>query len=504
MRLLLCCFAWASLAPAGVIQGTVIELASGLPLARTLIRLAPVPKPGGEHLQALQVRAGRTGYFIFPAVAEGLYLLTATREGYFPAAYGQRRPTGQAIPFAVRTDTDLFTDLRMRRMGAITGRVLDENGVGMPGAPVVAYRARLPLRTAARAVSDDRGVYRIHGLSAGKYWVRSAPFTLEDGSGRLPTFGPESRETRDARVHEVRVDGETTDADVRPEPGNLFRFSGKVLCDRTDGPPVTVTLSSETGRRSTQVGCNQRYVFEDLAPAVYEIFATDGTDSSFAEYFIDHESAIGNLQLTPPPQVDFDLRRPGSSGQFNGTVALKGRRQDLAQTDAEHDIPTSRTSLPPGHWEFYARAGSDYFIESISNARPEPRRPSRIVAKPEEWSDVFIQMRAPALIRITVSDQAGIIAGTVKTEGKAIVGIPVFLWPMEEAARRSLHGPQQVLTDTEGRFAFRGLPPGDYRLLATFDITEVDEEAMQAAQAVVARAVAAQSSMVELTPWLMP
>ena len=32
----------------------------------------------------------------------------------------------------------------MRHKGALTGRVLDENGVGTPGVPVVAYRARSP------------------------------------------------------------------------------------------------------------------------------------------------------------------------------------------------------------------------------------------------------------------------------------------------------------------------------------------------------------------------
>lgn len=113
----------------------------------------------------------------------------------------------------------------MRRMGAITGRVLDENGIGLSDADVLAYRAGLPLGIAGQAVSDDRGVYRIHGLDPGKYWVRAGPQTLEDGSGLLPAFGPEALESRDARVYHVAVDTETKDVDLRPPAGSLLRLS---------------------------------------------------------------------------------------------------------------------------------------------------------------------------------------------------------------------------------------------------------------------------------------
>src|SRR5687768_8058780 len=252
---------------AGVVRGVVLEYASGLPLARTPVRLQPVPRAGGGEVRAFQTRAGIAGQFAFSGVPDGLYLVIATRQGYFPAAHGQRRPAGQGVPVEVTRDSDLFSDLRMRRKGALTGRVLDENGVGLPGVPVVAYRARLPLRPAGRAQADDRGVYRIHGLEPGKYWIRTAPYTLDDGSGRLPTFGPESRDLRHSRVHQVKLDADTLDVDVRPEPGTLFRLRGIVTCTEP-GMLVNVMLASETGRRRAQTTCPQgSYMFEGLAPA---------------------------------------------------------------------------------------------------------------------------------------------------------------------------------------------------------------------------------------------
>jgi hypothetical protein len=94
---------------------------------------------------------------------------------------------------------------------------------------VLAYSARLPLRSAGSAVSDDRGVFRISGLEPGKYWVRSGAHTLDDGSGWLPTYGPRGEEVREARIHRVTVHSDTTDVDVSPEAGSLFHLGGGLV-----------------------------------------------------------------------------------------------------------------------------------------------------------------------------------------------------------------------------------------------------------------------------------
>src|SRR2546421_6984989 len=83
---------------AGTIHGVVLEQASGRPLARVVVRLDPVPNSGGK---SLNTRAGRSGQFAFPVIVPGLYLLVAVRDGYFPAAYGQRRPIGRGTPIKV-------------------------------------------------------------------------------------------------------------------------------------------------------------------------------------------------------------------------------------------------------------------------------------------------------------------------------------------------------------------------------------------------------------------
>jgi len=489
-------------AHAGVVQGTVQEYASGYALSRTVVRLIPVPRADNIDLKQMQLRTAGAGQFVFFSVPDGYYFLIATREGYFPGAYGQRRPNGQGTPIYVTKDTDLFAQLRMHRKGAITGRVLDENGVGIEDVPVVAYRARLPLRVAGQGTSDDRGVYRIHGLDSGRYWVRTTSHTLDDGSGILPTFGPQSREVREARAHEVRLDDDTPDADVRPEFGNLFQLGGEVQC--FDGI-VKVTLTSETVHRVTQIPCGANYMFPSLSPAVYEITAENLKDkeSGYIELFVDKATSNAAVKLQASPTVEFDIRRAGSSSQVNFTVTVTGRRQDLYDSGAEQQIPTPHATLLPGHWELSAQAGSDKYIESITGNYGEIRRENQ-PEKSIEWFDVFIAARYAGRIRITVADKAAQISGSVTKEGKAVPGAPVFLWPLAETARRSLKGYRMVIADTEGKYHFEGLPPGDYRLLATYDYTEIDESALDEGAAITIHAEESQRTQADLPLWMSP
>jgi hypothetical protein len=504
-RLILALWVTAAGLHAAVVQGIVLEQASGRPLARALVRLEPVPGSGnsGAPLKPRTTRAGRSGHFVFTGIQPGLYHLVATNDGYFPAAHGQRRPTGNGTPFPVTADSDFFTELRLHHKGALTGRVLDENGVGTAGVSVLAYRARLPLRSAARATSDDRGVYRIAGLDPGKYWVRTAAFTLSDGSGWLPTFGPQSRESRDARVFQVTTDADTTDADVSPEAGNLFHLSGLIQCDTTG--PVNIVLSSETGSRSVAGACSFPYKFEGLGPGVYEVFAKtqDGESSGSSELFLDRDNDSGNVILQKLPQVIIEVQRGTNTAMNDRTVRLTGRRYDLAESDLEKEIPMPYARLDPGRWELHGRAPRGQFVESIDGTYAQPRR-SWNVAPVTDRFEAFIQPRYTSRLRVRVSDRAAKIGGTVNAEGKPAPGVPVFLWPVADSARRSLGGWAQTMTNTDGLYGFDSLPPGDYRLLATFDVTEIDAELMDISSATTVHTGALQTSNADLTVWLAP
>jgi hypothetical protein len=504
LRSLACLRTAFSLVRAGVIAGTVIEHQSGRPLARTVVRLQPIPRPGDSVKQSnesrsFQTRTESSGGFTFPGVPDGLYLILATREYYFPAAYGQKRPTGQGTPIEVTSDSKVFAELRMRRMGVVTGHVLDENDIGMPDIPVVAYRARFPLRSVGRGISDDRGVYRIFNLEPGKYWVRTVSHTLDDGSGRLPTFGPEGMETREARLQEVRVDEETAYADVRPVPGRLFHLGGLVVCPF--GSSANVTLSSEIERKSMQVACGGSYQFEGLAPALYEVFAeTKDAYSGFLEQFVDRNMDSASVNTGPSPRVDVEVRNGDTHSAVTTSIILMGHRQDLSDLGKDQPIATHAT-LPQGHWLMNAQVGATQYVESIAGSAVAR---DRHATQPSDAFDVLIA-GGSTRITVTISDRAGQLEGSVAgPDSKPIPGSPVFLWPVTEAARRSLGGAKLALADSSGYYTFTGLPPGDYRVLASFDLSEVDEEVLDAARAPVTRLDAGQRITADLPLWIAP
>ena len=507
MRMLLLC--WTALlaaAEAGVVQGVVIENLSGRPLARARVRLQPVPKIGTVAQAPIHIRVERSGRFTFLDVPAGLYLLIAEREGYFPCAYGTRRPSGQGKPIEVTHDSSFFTDLRMFRKAAITGRVLDENGIGITGVQVFAYRSRLPVRPVGSGISDDRGVYRIHGLEPGKYWIRAAAYTLDDGTGLLPTFGPESRETREARVQEARLDADTIEADVRPEIGVLFHLGGLLDCAPT-GAPVNVTLSSETGKRTMQAGCGFSYTFAGLAPGLYEILGekVGGSDAGYLEVYADRDITSASVTLRPLPEVSFEVRRAGSSGGANIPVVLTGYRRDLSEIGAEREIKLPQDHLIPGHWEMNGTAGPGQFVESILSPYSFRRRGSRAdLPQPLDSFDVFVEYQMFGRVQIVVSERVGQIGGKVTSDAKEVAGAPVFLWPIADNARRSLHGYVQALSDAGGQYHFDSLPPGEYRILSTFDLSEVDEQALDEAQAASVHVNASQTANQDLTLWTAP
>src|SRR5216683_394792 len=118
-------------------------------------------------------------------------------------------------------------------------------------------------------------------------------------------------------MHQVTVDADTTDADVSPEPGTLFRLGGIITCDTGAPGPVVVTLSSETGRRRAQTSCPLgSYQFQGLAPGAYEVFATlqDASASGFIELFLDHDLDAGNVSIMQVPTAPPIFRSRSRAG----------------------------------------------------------------------------------------------------------------------------------------------------------------------------------------------
>ena len=478
MRILLLAALCCSAANAALIRGVVLDRATGRPLARSMVTLRPVDGVGGKPQS---VRADRTGQFAF-TVNAGMYLLRATRDGFAPFQYGQKEWKSAGKPMSVEQDGSLYLDIHLRRYAAISGTVLDENEIGIPDQKVVAYPSALPLRIAATAMTDDRGVYRIHGLEPGTYYVRAAAKQLEDGSGLLPTFHKETMAVDQSITVDVDLDQEAGENDIRPFPGKLFRVSGRVFVS----PPAVVTLSliSDVGRVQTKTA--GAFDFEQVAPGNYEIVA-EGDDpyshakvATYQEITVDRDREY-QIHVTSWRETDFHMQDEKGNRMDPGTAKITARRKDLdgGGQAVVVELVNGRAALGPGPWEFSTVPPAGYYpIEVTGSYGATDTQPGRA----DGWNEIVL--RGGDTVTIKLSSRPASVHGVVSGPGHdPAPGAPVYLEAFDKDTQARLGELRTTRTDLRGQYRFRDLAPGLYRILATFEYEKPDSNSMEAAGA---------------------
>jgi len=174
----------------GLVVGQVIDAGTGSPIGGALVDIS-LPPPPLARAEPFSVRppppppvpfprimTGADGRFAFRRLSKGSFLITVVKPGYLEGAYGRRRPGGASQTLVLAEGQKVGgVRIYLFRHAAISGMVLDE-----AGEPAVGIQIRALLRTVVsgrrRLVyagppgwTDDRGVYRIHGLLPGDYLV---------------------------------------------------------------------------------------------------------------------------------------------------------------------------------------------------------------------------------------------------------------------------------------------------------------------------------------------
>ncbi len=474
---------------AAAIRGIVLDNQSGRPLARTMVQLEVVK---GEVRGKPVARTDTNGVFTFTAPA-GSYLLAATRQGYVPVRYGQKRWNAPGKPIEVKED-DLMLELRMRRLGGISGTVEDENQIGLPDQDVVAYKATHPPKIVGRARTDDLGYFRIGRLEPGLYYIRSAPRMLEDGTGLLPTFHKEALPVHEAVPVQTYLDETSREVTIRPLPGRLHRLAGRVVS--FPPVPVTVRLTSDIGERVTAATRDGYFRFDELAPGEYEIlaYASDPNQPAGADYVRFHlggDMSNMMLQLKPFPTVRVSIRTlEGSDRPDQSNVQVIARRKDLSGEGPPQPVDSARAQYPPGRWEFTVRTSANYCPVQLYTMR------SRGLG--DTWVAAVLDS-GPNFLEVTVSNRPAALLGKVlDARNEAVAGVPVYAERYERDNHRRAGEVRTARTDARGEYRFEGLVPGHYRLVSTFDFDEPDEETMEAARPATITVKEAERSALDL------
>jgi hypothetical protein len=458
-------------AHAAVVEGVVLDEESGNPLARTVVTLIPLP---GTPAGIVSIRAGDRGTFTILSVRPGWYVLRTARKGFATAEAGQLRPGRPGMPFEVTADTQSnFLQIRMRRLGAVTGSVLDENSVGIPEWPVNVYTSHKPIQRLAQVKTDDRGLYRIGELEAGSYIVRSSEGILEDGTSLLPTYYKYGIAVENSEPSRVRLGEMVPDIVIRPVKGKLLELGG--ILNGPGDRPVQLTMITDTGRKmvaSLGTGSTSTtFRVSAVAPGPVEFLAEGSECGGYIRVLAERDTSGLRIGCGPvrAPFVTFSVDKSRSRLRFPILV----RRVDLDGTGPERTFK-DRDTLVPGHWEVMAQPTADYYVTSIrSSFGQEP------VSRDDGWFGLDFGTYSD--INVQLSSHPASISGAISTGGKPVSGAMVYL----ELYNPDLIEPRVQLlnarADDQGSYKFAGLAPGRYRILSSFDFDTEDRFAMERA-----------------------
>ena len=451
-------------AQAGLIHGIVVERLTGYSLEHATVTLQSLPL-GGSATQTARTR--EAGQFEFDGLPAGAYLIRATRRGFMPMQYGQKRWNSAGVAVIVDKDSTMSLQLQLSRYGAITGTVRDPNEAGIPDQDVAAYTSTQPPRFVMRAKSDDRGVFRIGGLEPGAYLVRTTGNKDEDRD-YIPTFSRQTQHVEEARTVMVYPDEEANDGDVRPILGQLFSVSGNIPLPYSNyGFNVTVTLASDMGRVVTE---GPAFHYTSLPPVRYEIYAearenAPGTRILGGYLDLQLERNMTNLAI-PVNEVRetmFVLEGAGTTPSAQVFIRRKDPAGDGPVQTAKLTTSPGRILIAPGHWTVLIAPPAGSYVARFSPvSRDNP-------ALPEGWNDITVGAMSFGRFTVTLSNGGGALHGAVKTSGSPAAEAPVFLETWDPVTRKRLLDLREARTDAQGNYRFAGLPPGSYRVLSTFE-----------------------------------
>jgi hypothetical protein len=369
-------------------------------------------------------------------------VVRSDKPGYFTRAAASRETTlvldlsgGEDLPGA---------DFEAAPGGVITGRLSDPWGDPLERVIVMLTRLGGPgdrhREHASQATSDDRGVYRLYGLSPGRYRL-----------GIVPPV-PEGREEHPAVMYhpvplEVAAGQEVRGVDVVVRPDRLFQVRGRVA----EPPPP------ESGRLRLTV----RWVREEPgAPSFGLLVEPDGSfllpRLPAGTYMI--ESPMGRQRLDLSSDRDDLVVRPTPPGQLAGRLLLIGITKPvtvrLEARDSTRQVAYHLVAKAPDYRFRVPQVWADTYT-----LRAETPKGAWVLDPPE----VVVAAGETGEVEIRVGTEAGRIDGLVKGPGGAPLAHGRVALARFTANRIEVRTEQ---TDQKGRFEIRDVRPGEYRICA--------------------------------------
>lgn len=489
------------------VEGTVLRADTGELLRRAAVTIR-VAEGRGTPLTVFTDVLGR---FRIEGLPPGRYRLTADRNGYVRAEYGQRAPGRAGAVLAVGPGEQLRdVVLRMFPASAITGRVWDEYGDPVIGAQVRLFRYRYveggrQLALAGQAQTNDLGEYRVFGLFPGQYYlvisptrmltvagvpgeVPAVPVELPGEEPSAPTYYPGTADPSRAVPVEIRAGEELRGVDI-----SLARVRAVSVRGRLVRPPENAARGDLAlrltprgvvswilgGSEETPRWPDGDFEFRRVAPGSYIVLAmTMGAGEAwYAREAVEVGSTdVEGLLLTMLP-----------AAQVYGRVVVEGDPQfqfdnvsvrlDAVQSSFGAPVPGpastggARAGVAAGGGFRIQRLPPDRYQIGIVNL-PQGYYPKAARVAGRDILDEGLEVRGGQSVEVEllVSPAGGRATGIVVDEERRPVAAATVVLAPEESRRHLQRLYAAAQTDASGQFLLQGLAPGDYLLFAFDDL----------------------------------
>jgi protocatechuate 3,4-dioxygenase beta subunit len=396
-------------------------------------------------------------------------------------------------------------DFKLTRGGVITGRVTDADGK-----PLVDDRVSLtpldekgmPLRGVQMRPpnpyvwgTDDRGIYRIYGLAAGRYKVSIG----DNGGGAIlrsgyyqKTYYPDTTDVAKAAIVELTEGGEAKNIDISVGPrARTYAVSGRVI-DADTGQPIagvsysfgalqqnqTQTFMAGMSSPGTPTNSKGEFRLEGVAPGRYAISAPANfflTTADQPKIYCDPvpfevtDSDVTNLEVKAQHSLSVSgVVVPDGITNKNALanisrLVLVGFAQPSPTGIQTYGAPMTSPvaadgtflleGLRPGNVSLsISSTGFDsrgYVISRITSDRELPNRQIEL-APGHNVSGV----------RVYLTYGAGVLKGEIKIEGGTLPADTMLFVGLQQENQGARLNSAQV--DARGRFVITGIPAGNY------------------------------------------
>jgi hypothetical protein len=486
-----------------VIEGTVLNIQNSRTIPRAVVSLRQVR--AGQ--QSKSTRADGSGHFIFRNVDPGAYRLAAERQGFFS---DDRKREYQPVVEVSAGEYVKNVPVRLMPSAVLAGEVVDEFNDPVQEVEVTALAVRVRLgqiylTQAGKMTTDDRGQYRIAGLHPGKYYLVAEykNKSLTDLAVATQTLNVMQQVNTDKRGNPIKMEivPETPDPaytyaplfypatndflqaqTLTLNPGDEFAANfllisasvvsirGRVINGMTGALAGTASVFAFWTPYMEGDGVPARVSPQDatfevrgLAPGTYTLraTATDQGESYTGEQTVEvGNQGAQNVQIAVLP--DF-----AAAGHVTITGTIRNPMgRVVIEFAGEGLTPRLLTSARAPEYKFDAQIRPDRRYRAIiRNLQDDYYLKSVALSGHDVPPDNIVVSGRRGEIEMVLSPSGGRIEGFLfDTKDQPTRGSVLLVPNVPEPGPPDLF--QRASADAKGKFIFRGVVPGSYRLLA--------------------------------------